>query len=130
MADFATAEWAAEAAELWPLLPLAPGLTAAVSFGILMAPRKEVAFHWIYQTGEVVSGAPGPVPDGPRAAAFTVGRADAASVLSGDVAPSVAFMRGRLKTAGDNGVVLDFLASTETDGFGEWLARLSGLAAA
>ena len=128
MADFGSEEWAAEAAELWPLLPPAPGVTGAVSFGILVAPRKEVAFHWVYSPeGEVVSGAAG-APTEP-AVAFTLSKADAGPVLSGTVAPSVAFMRGRLKTAGDNGMVLSFLASTESPGFGDWLTRLSGLAA-
>ena len=127
MADFGSEEWAEEAASLWPLLPPAPGLSGAVSFGSLVAPRKEVMFHWVYSDGAVVSGAAGPAPGDPSAA-FTLSKADAPSVLTGEVAPSVAFMRGRLKTAGDNGMVLSFLGSTETEGFGDWLTRLSGLA--
>jgi hypothetical protein len=131
MVDFGSEEWAAEAAELWPLLPPAPGLSGTVGFGVLIAPRKEVAFHWRYVDGSVVGGGTGAAPasDAGDWVSFTLSRADAGEVLSGGVAPSVAFMRGRLKTAGDNGMVLAFLASTEEDGFADWLRRLSTLAA-
>ena len=40
---------------------------------------------------------------------------DARAVLVGDLDPSVAFMQGRMKVAGDMGLVLDLLALAATD---------------
>jgi putative sterol carrier protein len=48
---------------------------------------------------------------------------DARLVIEGTLAPSVAFMQGRLKTSGDNGLLLELLAWTTTPAFGEALAK-------
>ena len=56
-------------------------------------------------------------PDGQgarREVGFTLPAGEARSLIAGDLAPSVAFMRGRLKTSGDAGAVLDVLAATAT----------------
>jgi hypothetical protein len=45
------------------------------------------------------------------------------------VEPSVAYMRGRLKAAGDGALLLAFLESTAGDGREAWLERLRSLAA-
>jgi hypothetical protein len=42
---------------------------------------------------------------------------DAQAVREGRLAPSVAFMQGRLKTSGDNALLLEVLAWTATPGF-------------
>jgi hypothetical protein len=42
---------------------------------------------------------------------------DAVAIQRGDLQPSVAFMQGRMKTAGDPGKVLDILACTARPGF-------------
>jgi hypothetical protein len=46
---------------------------------------------------------------------FTIGYPEGAAMAAGDLDPSVAFMRGRMKTAGDPGLVLDVLAATAAD---------------
>ena len=126
MAEGYTDEWAAEAAELWSLLPPAPGAEGIVSLAVATAPRREVAFHWRYSDGRAVEGGPG--TGGEPNLALTLGAADAPEVLSGRVEPSVAFMRGRLKTSGDGSLLLAFLASTVSDGFEEWRNRVAALA--
>ena len=61
---------------------------------------------------------------------FTLSPADAELVRQGRLAPSVAFMQGRLKTSGDNGLVLSVLAWSATDAFAPalagWLSALEG----
>ncbi|MDQ6782089.1 MAG: SCP2 sterol-binding domain-containing protein [Actinomycetota bacterium] len=59
-----------------------------------------------------------------RDLAITVPAADARAILAGELSPSVAFMRGRLKTSGDQRAVLDVLAATATPAFGELLSRI------
>ncbi len=47
---------------------------------------------------------------------------DAELVWNGDLAPSVAFMQGRLKTSGDNALLLAVLAWSATPAFSQALA--------
>lgn len=61
-------------------------------------------------------------------ATFSLGVADAWDILTGDLSPSVAFMRGVLKTAGDPGLVLDVLAWSATDTFASGREALVGIA--
>jgi hypothetical protein len=50
---------------------------------------------------------------------------EAVGVARGDLEPSVAFMQGRMKTAGDPGLLLDLLAATATPAFRDGLARVA-----
>lgn len=122
MADPDWEEWAAAAGEQWSGLPEAPGASGPVRLAIAVAPRREAAIHWRYEQGRVVDGGAG---SGPEAAlALSLSAADAPEVLSGRVAPSVAFMRGRLKASGEGSLLLAFLESTTSEGFSGWLDQL------
>lgn len=59
--------------------------------------------------GVVAEAAAGPsaTPD----VTLTLTHADAVAMAQGELDPGVAFMRGRMKTAGDPGLVLDVLAA-------------------
>jgi len=61
---------------------------------------------------------------------LTLSRADAELIREGRLSPSVAFMQGRLKTSGDNGLVLRVLAWSATDAFAPALTAWSADAAA
>lgn len=123
--EFGSPAWAEAAGELWPLLPPAGTEAGTVSLAVALAPRKEVAWHWRYEGGKTVAGGPGA---GDADLSLTLGAGDGAEVLSGRVEPSVAFMRGRLKASGSGGLLLAFLESTTSDGFGEWRRRIESLA--
>jgi hypothetical protein len=123
--EFGSTAWAEAAGGLWPLLPPAGAADGTVSLGVGLAPRKEVAWHWRYEGGKAVAGGPG---GGDADLSLTLGAADAPEVLSGRVEPSVAFMRGRLKTSGSGGLLLAFLESTTSEGFAEWRGRIESLA--
>lgn len=74
---------------------------------------------------------PGEVSEGPVAdAALTLGLSweDARQVASGELPPSVAYMQGRLKSSGDNALLLKLLAWTATPAFEAALAGWSGSA--
>jgi SCP-2 sterol transfer family len=69
---------------------------------------------------------PGDDPHGPSGEpdlTLSLSPADAEAVRRGDLAPSVAFMQGRLKTAGDNALLLEVLAWTATPAFAQALGR-------
>jgi putative sterol carrier protein len=71
-------------------------------------PTATLKFHVRVDDGVVAEAAPGSIaaPD----VTFTASYPDASAMAAGELDPSVAFMQGRLKTAGDQGLVLDVLA--------------------
>jgi len=92
--------------------------------------------------GRIVTGAPdgelrytARIADG--AVAYEAGTADevdltltdtfanAKAILAGDEDPNALFMRGRTKVAGSTRVLLDLLAATRTDRYGELRATLA-----
>lgn len=75
--------------------------------------------------GRVVAARPGPAP-ADALATLTTSTADARALLDGTVEPSVLYMQGRLKVAGDMRAVLAVLAATTTPGYGEARARVEG----
>ena len=81
-------------------------------------------------TGSIATGCPGAGGVGVAAdadLALTIDRDDAWTVLTGEVEPSVAFMRGRLKATGDGGLLLELLESTTTGGYQGWRQQAEGL---
>lgn len=75
--------------------------------------------------GRVVAARPGVAP-ADALATLTTSTADARALLGGAVEPSVLYMQGRLKVAGDMGAVLAVLAATTTPGYGQARARVEG----
>jgi SCP-2 sterol transfer family len=126
MGAWLTQEWADEAAELTTVLPPVPGAAGSISVTVSGGSRKEVNFHWSYGEGEAEAGVPSARPDADLV--LTLASADAIDVFSGAVEPSVAFMRGRLKAAGNGGLLLGFLESTRSDAFSGWLKKMAALA--
>ncbi len=86
---------------------------------------SERSSTWALESGRIRAGMPGALDE--VDATITVTYDDALALSAGDLDPSVAFMQGRLKSAGDPGAVLDFLAGTAAPdglGFREHLAAL------
>lgn len=119
-------EWADQAAALTPLLAVPSEVSGSVSFAFSSSPRKEVGFHWRYQSGTVIDAAVG--VDAGADLVLGLAAADAADVVSGRVVPSVAFMRGRLKASGDEALLLAFLASSADGGLDRWIAGMAAIA--
>jgi putative sterol carrier protein len=100
-----------------------PGLTATVGLVLTGGADGDVKV-WVHLVdGRPVEAAAsaGPDPD----VTLTVSAADAGSIAGGTLEPSVAFMRGRLKSAGDNGLVLRLLEASTAPDFGPWLAGIT-----
>jgi hypothetical protein len=74
--------------------------------------------QWSCQWGPDGPGPVAPGGDGDADLTLSLSPGDADLVRQGQLAPSVAFMQGRLKTSGDNGLLLEVLAWTATPAFG------------
>jgi putative sterol carrier protein len=103
MAEFPTAEWFAELTGAGA----APGPSLTVQLVITGGPGGDVQAHVRIDDGEVAAAAIG----GEAAAdvTLTAPAADAAAMAARTLDPNVAFMQGRMKTAGDPGLLLELL---------------------
>jgi putative sterol carrier protein len=98
----------------------AEGVTGTVAVVVTGTTGGDVKARVRLVDGRPVEAAAGTAPDADLTLTLPV--ALAAAVAEGSLEPSVAFMRGQLKTAGDNGLLLGVLALTAAPGFAEWLA--------
>ena len=121
MAEWLSEEWLKEMAALADTRPPLAGASGTVSLAITAGRGRDVGYHWEYRDGVAGGGAAGVAADADLA--LTIARDDAWSVLTGEVEPSVAFMRGRLKATGDSGLLLELLESTTTGGYRQWRER-------
>jgi len=98
------------------------GTTARVSVTVEKAPAGKV--RWTADIGAdgLTAAEPGAAKDADIA--FTVGYDDLVSCLAGEVDPSVMFMRGDLKVAGDTGRFFDLLPWLESPAVREASSRL------
>jgi len=90
-----------------------PSLEGTLRVDVTGAPGGDRTAHARFGGGRLTDIGPG-AGEGPDAT-VTLTFEDARAVLGGDLDPSVAFMQGRMKVAGDMGLVLDVLALAATD---------------
>jgi hypothetical protein len=104
MAPFLSDEWLAG------VRADAPGVAACtVEITVLGTPDGDVKWHLTAGDDRVVA-AGGALPGAD--VALTVPYDDMVAIVRGELDPSVAFMRGRMKTAGHSGRTLDVVAAT------------------
>ena len=80
-------------------------------------PPAHSSAQWSAQWSSAELGRPATGCEGQVDLTLTISPDDAALVLSGELAPSVAFMQGRLKTTGDNALLLELLRWSATEEF-------------
>lgn len=95
-----------------------PGPSATVQVTVGGTPAGDVKFHLVVADGVVTAATVG--NNSKADVTLTIPHAEAQAVLAGDLDPNVAFMRGRMKTAGDPGLLLDLLSATAA--YAEWRA--------
>ena len=109
MAAFLSDEWL-DAVRVAAAGVAAPGLSVR-----LEVVAGDVTFSAVVVDGELRELAGGGLADAD--VSLTLPLADAVAVQRGELAPSVAFMQGRMKTAGDPGKLLALLERTAGPGY-------------
>ena len=99
-------EWLAATNDVAGLVPADLSVTMQVTVSGLSG--GDVRYHRIFQGGRAVGAAMGAAPD-PHVA-LVVPADQARAMLRAELDPSVAFMRGQLKTVGDSAAALALLA--------------------
>lgn len=121
--EVTTAAWLHRAAELGAGLPARSGLTGTVAVVVTGTGAGDVTVGLGWEDGRVVSAAAG-APAAPDLT-LTVTATEGKQMLAGELEPSVAFMRGRLKTAGDPGLVIGVLGATQGAPWRQWVDAVS-----
>jgi hypothetical protein len=121
MVEFLSAEWLTAARDA----VAAPALDVRLQVTVTGAPGGDVIWHAVSANGVLAGLDAGPLPD--AGVALTLSYADAVAMLRGELDPSVAYMQGRMKTAGDPGKLLDLLAATATPEYGALRAALEAV---
>lgn len=123
MPEWLSDEWLKELVASTGARPPVGGANGTISVAVTEGRGELVSYHWSYRDGVPADGGLGPAPDSDLN--LTIGRADAEAVAKGDMEPSVAYMRGRLKATGNGGLLLGLLASTTTDAYRTWRQRVA-----
>lgn len=121
MAEWLSPSWVEDstgAVDAWPFAGDQSPAPVAVTVTVTGGPDGDATYvrHWWSVDG-----------GDERQLAITVPAAEAGAILAGELSASVAFMRGRLKTSGDPGAVLDLLSATATRHFADVLAQVRGV---
>ncbi len=103
------------------LVALVIGDTGKSRRAAVAAPPTE--YRWRWQGGQFERlGDPGSAQGSEADLTLRISAEDARLVREGRLEPSVAFMQGRLKTEGDNALLLEILAWSATPAFRQALA--------
>ena len=117
MTAFLSAEWLEASRPFLDRVVDSTSLDISVEVKVTGGPAGDVTFHSVIDDGLVEELGLGPGVDAD--VSLTVTYSDAAAILKGDLDVNVAYMQGRMKTAGDPGKLLEVLASTSSRQFSE-----------
>ena len=106
--EFASPEWFAALVGAGPVAGVQPAAGPSGTVQIVVSGASDGDATLTLADGRLAGVAPG--TDATASVTLTFTRADADAVVAGELDPSVAFMQGRMKTAGDPGLVLRVLA--------------------
>jgi putative sterol carrier protein len=112
MAKFLSAEW------LDLVRDAAPAIATRIDCAITGAPDGDVKVH--FDDGDIGLG----LLDNADVS-LTLPYPEALAIARGELQPTVAFMQGRMKTAGDPGRLLAVLAATATPEFQDRIERVA-----
>ena len=125
MTAWLSEEWVDAVADELAGLEGPSSLTGSVQVDVTGGPDGDVGVHAVLDGGRLVALRPGPTPA--PDAVLTLTDADARAVVDGQLDPAVAFMRGRMKVAGDMALVLDLLVLSGSDAARAGRARVAAL---
>ena len=119
MAKFLSDDWLDE------VRARADGVTAGDLSVRLEVAAGDTQFHAVLADGLLVELGAGGLGD--AEVSLTMPLDEATEIAQGVLAPSVAFMQGRMKTAGHPGKLLDLLACTARPGFAGFRAAVAAV---
>ncbi|MDH6194827.1 putative sterol carrier protein [Mycobacterium frederiksbergense] len=120
---YASQEWLNRQAELQQAFAPRPGASARVQYRLTQAPEVgEIRYYADVQDGRVVTQTLGddPAADGTMSSSYS----DSIAMLRGELAPTAAFMEGRVKVTGDVAKLGALMPITQTAEYKRHYAQL------
>ena len=125
MADFLSTDWLDEVARLGSELVPFAGVSGRMQLVVSGGPEKDVKLVLELDEGRVTRAERAVVADAELT--LTLEYANAVAIHRGELDPSVAFMQGRLKAAGDTGMLLQLLSLTRTPTYRSFREKLAAV---
>jgi hypothetical protein len=125
VSTFLSTEWLEELTRLGSEHAPFPGITGTLQVVVSGGPEKDVKFLVVLDDGRVDSAERR--VDAAAELTLTFDYANAVAVQEGELDPSVAFMQGRMKTAGDTGLLLQLLPLTRTPAYRTFREKLAAV---
>jgi hypothetical protein len=120
MAAFLSTEWLDVVRAAYPAVAAQTGDGLDLRLEVVAGDSK---FAAVVVAGELRELTPGGLVDAD--VSLSIPHAEAVAVVQGELAPSVAFMQGLMKTAGDPGKLLDLLERTTGPGYDAFRAAVA-----
>ncbi|OBF26436.1 SCP2 sterol-binding domain-containing protein [Mycobacterium sp. ACS4331] len=120
---YVSQEWLTRQGELQQSFQTRPGATARVQYRLTNAPGGEDIWYYAdVRDGRIVEQLLGqdPAADGTMASSFD----DSIAILRGDLAPTAAFMEGRIKLSGDVAKLGKLMPLTQTAEYKRHITQL------
>jgi predicted lipid carrier protein YhbT len=127
MPDFLSTDWFSAARDVVErrVKVQEPAFDVRLAVTVTGAPQGDVQWHAVLRDGALEAFDAGALADAD--VSLTLPYAEAVAVYRGELDPSVAYMQGRMKTAGDPGKLLRLLAATATPDYAELRSELAGI---
>jgi predicted lipid carrier protein YhbT len=125
VARFLTDEWIDELQKLGTGPAPFGDVSGRVQMVVTGGPDKDVKYVLVLDGGRVAEARAGAAADADLT--LTVEYANAVALQQGELDPSVAFMQGRSKAAGDTGLLLALLPAMRTDAYRAFREKLTAV---
>ncbi|MEW6474261.1 MAG: SCP2 sterol-binding domain-containing protein [Actinomycetota bacterium] len=124
MPQYLSQEWLDQFVKMSADQPIRPGVTVKVQYKITDGPAGDIDYYWIVDGGRIVDAKRGTIGDSDFA--MTSSYDDQAKMQRGELDPTAAFMKGKLKVCGDVAKLLSLLPITSSP---EWKSLQDEMAA-
>ncbi|HEY1467083.1 MAG TPA: SCP2 sterol-binding domain-containing protein [Acidimicrobiales bacterium] len=122
MAKWLTQEWLDETRTLAADQPDRPGASARMQYEVTGGPDGDVKYYWVLEDGHLQESALGVLAD--AEVTLTTGWADALAIQKGELDANAAFMQGKVKVAGNMGMMLNLLPITNAPEYRDLQRRI------
>ncbi|MDQ1361577.1 MAG: hypothetical protein QOJ44_1954 [Acidimicrobiaceae bacterium] len=122
MSKWLSQEWFDETRAMAADQPDRPGATARMQYEVTGGPDGDVKYYWVLEDGHLRESALGVLAD--AEVTLTTPWADAMAIQKAELDANAAFMQGKVKVAGNMGIVLALLPITNASEYRDLQRRI------